>query len=58
MIYTIKSKSIHLNLKRIQFFLTRFKIPIKLIPINLKWLILMIGYNKLDLRDKERGIDI
>ena len=47
MIYNIKSKSKHLNLKRIKFVLTWFKIPIKLIPINLKWLIAMIGYNKL-----------
>ena len=34
MIYTIKSKSKHFNLKRIQFFLTGFKIPIKLINSN------------------------
>ena len=38
-----------MNLKRIQFFLTWLKIPIELIPINLKWLIAMIGYNKLAL---------
>ena len=36
-----------MNLKRIQFFLTWFKIPILLISINFKWLIVMIGYNKL-----------
>ena len=34
----------HLNLKGIQLFLTWFNIPIKLIQINLKWLIAMIGY--------------
>ena len=39
MIYTIKSKPKHLNLKIIQIFLTWLKIPIKLILINLKWLI-------------------
>ena len=39
MIYTIKSKSKHLNLKRNKFFLTRIKFPIKLIPLNLKWLL-------------------
>ena len=50
MIYTIKRKSKHLNLKRIQLFLTWFEIPIKSIPIYLKWLIVMIGYNKLALR--------
>ena len=33
-----------LNLKKNLFFLTWFKIPIQLIPINSKWL---IGYNKL-----------
>ena len=48
MIYT-KSESKHLNLKRIHL-----KIPIKLIPINLKWLIAMIGYNKLALRLKRQ----
>ena len=47
MIYTIKKKSKHLNLKRSQFFLTWFKISIKLVPINFKWLIVMIGYKKL-----------
>ena len=41
MIYSINSKSKPLNLKRIQIFLTWFKIPIKLIPINFKWLIVM-----------------
>ena len=41
------SKSKHLNLKRIQLFLTWIKIPIKLISINLKWSIAMIDYNKL-----------
>ena len=46
MIYTIKSKSKNLNFKRIKFFFTWFKIPIKLIPINLKWSIAMICYNK------------
>ena len=46
MINTINSKSKHLNLKRIQFFFKWFKIPDKLIPINLKWLITIIGYNK------------
>ena len=45
----IKSKSKHLNLKIIQLFLTWFKIPIKLIPMTLKWLIAMIGYNKIAL---------
>ena len=49
MIYTLKSKSKHLILKRIQFFLTWFKISIKLIPICLKWLIAMISYNNLAL---------
>ena len=47
MIYIIKSESKHLNLKGFQSFLTWLKIPIKLIRINLKWLIAMIGYNKL-----------
>ena len=36
-----------MNSTRIQIFLTWFKIPIKLIPIKLKCLITMIGYNKL-----------
>ena len=35
-----------MNLKRIQQLLTWFKIPIIIIPINLKWLVVMIGYNK------------
>ena len=47
MIYTVNSKSKHLNLKMIKFFLTRFQIPIKLIPINLKRLIAIVDYNKL-----------
>ena len=47
MIYTIKSNSKYLNLKRIQLFFTWFYIPIELIPINLKSLIAMIGFNKL-----------
>ena len=33
-IYTIKNKSKHLNLKRIQFFLKRFNIPIRYINSN------------------------
>ena len=46
MIYTIiKSKNKHLNLKRIQYLLKWFKIPIRLISINLKWLFAKIGYN-------------
>ena len=32
MIYTIESISKHFNLKRIQFYLAWYKIPIKLIP--------------------------
>ena len=44
----VKSKSKQLNLIRIHLFLTWFKIPINIILINLKWLITMIGYNKLD----------
>ena len=43
-----------MNLKRIKLFLTWFKIIIKLISINLKWLIAMIGYNKLALRLKRQ----
>ena len=45
-----KFQSKHLNLETIQFFLTRSKISIKFTPINSKWLIAMIGYNKLALR--------
>ena len=44
MIYTIKSISKDKNL-----FFKWLKIPTKLIPTNLKWLIAMIGYNKLAL---------
>ena len=47
MLIDCKIYSKHLNIKRIQLLLTWFKIPIKLIPIILKWLIPMIGYNKL-----------
>ena len=36
-----------MNLKRIKFFLIWIKNSIKLVPINLKWLIAMIGYKKL-----------
>ena len=43
MINTVKSKSKHLNSKIIQFLLTWFRIPIKLITINLKELIAMIS---------------
>ena len=46
MFCTIKSESKHFNLKRIKFFLTWFKVPMKLIPINLKRSIAMIFYNK------------
>ena len=46
MFCTIKSESKHLNLKRIQFSLTWFKVPMKFIPINLKWSTAMICYNK------------
>ena len=35
-----------MNLKRIQFFLTWFKVSMKLISIKLKWSIAMICYNK------------
>ena len=38
-----------MKLKRIQLVLTWFTIPVKLIPINLKWLNAMIGYKKLAL---------
>ena len=51
---TIKSESKHLNLKRIKFFLTWFKVPMKLISINLKWSIAMICYNKSALYLDER----
>jgi hypothetical protein len=44
---TIKSEIEQLNLKINKFFLTWFKVPMKLIPINLKWSIAMICYNKL-----------
>ena len=43
--YIIKSESKHLNLKGFQSFLTWLKIPIKLIRINLKWLITMTTTN-------------
>ena len=46
MFCTIKSESKYLKVKRIQFFLTWFKVPMKLISINLKWSIAMICYNK------------
>ena len=46
MFCTIKSESKHFNLKRIQFFLTWFKVPMELISINLKWSIAMICYIK------------
>ena len=54
MIYAIKSKSKYLNLKIIKFFLTGFKIPIKLIPINLTLLIAMNGYNKLAYNENQQ----
>ena len=45
MIYIVKSKSKQLNLKRIQFFSTLYKIPIKLVPVNFKWLIAVASTN-------------
>ena len=57
MIYTIKSESKPLNFEWIQFFLTWFKIPMKLILINLKWLIAMISYYKLALWIKCKSKD-
>ena len=44
-LHYIKSESKHLNLKSIQFFLTWFKVPMKLIPVKLKWSIAIICYN-------------
>ena len=39
----VKNFSKHLNLKRIQLFLTWLKNPFELIPIHLKWLIAMVA---------------